>query len=235
MLILGIDTAGRAGSVALVRVTDANFETIGIETLEGRRYSEQLLPSVVALLERHSLPANAIALIGASSGPGSFTGIRVALATAKGLAEAWRIPVIGVSGLEAVARQAATDGAVTAVVDALRGELFCGTYQIAGTTATRPSGEREIVTPLEKFVAAQREKKSAPLLMTPDEKLQARLAEANVAAQLTPWPTAADFARIAWYKQQQGIHEDLAELDANYVRRSDAEIFSAPKLGLKPQ
>jgi hypothetical protein len=72
-------------------------------------------------------------------------------------------------------------------------------------------------------------------VFTPDDSLAARLCQAAVDAQLLPRPSAEAFARIAHRKFLAGVRADVATLDANYLRRSDAEIFSAPKLGIAPR
>jgi tRNA threonylcarbamoyl adenosine modification protein YeaZ len=109
VLILGIDTSVRQGSVALLRGLEsgtaaaAKAEAIELVSLAEGQASEVLVPAIDALLARHGVAKNSLALVGVASGPGSFTGLRVALATAKGLAEAFGIPVNAVSVLEAVA------------------------------------------------------------------------------------------------------------------------------------
>src|SRR5512141_3310282 len=99
MLILGIDTAGSNGSIALLR----NGELLELVPLAGRTYSAQLMPQISALLARHKLDKRAIDAYAAATGPGSFTGLRVGLSTVKALAEVTHKPIAAVSLLEALA------------------------------------------------------------------------------------------------------------------------------------
>ena len=103
MFILGIDTSGRDGSVALARESEGRFEVLGAAPLAGGTYSAQLIPAISALLASASLAKSAIDLLAVASGPGSFTGLRVGLSTVKGLAEALKKPIVAVSVLAATA------------------------------------------------------------------------------------------------------------------------------------
>src|SRR5271155_2641651 len=103
-LVLGIDTCGPSGSVALGRLveaeTGASAEIVGQVELEGRSYSATLIAAVGELLQRAGLALRDVDAIVAVNGPGSFTGVRVGLSAAKGLAEAAALPILAVSRLE---------------------------------------------------------------------------------------------------------------------------------------
>jgi tRNA threonylcarbamoyladenosine biosynthesis protein TsaB len=206
------------------------------------RASEVLVGGIAALLERHGVEKSTLSLIAVASGPGSFTGLRVALATAKGLAEAFAIPVVPVSVLEALALASGVQGRVVAAVDAQRAELFFGEYIVGESilgesivdAANAPTAEllREGIASFEDFVSVFA---SGPSLriVTPDPLLAAQLRETAIGiAQdilVVPRPTAQDIARIAHRKFLAGFRADVAALDANYLRRSDAEIVAARK------
>ena len=234
MLLLGIDSSGRQGSVALLATGlesgGDELRLLGLEMLAGRRYSEVMLPAIVGLLERHGFAKNELGLIGVAAGPGSFTGLRVGIATVKGLAEVWATPVVAVSVLEAIALRSGAQGRVLAALDAQRSELFFGEYEIAAGTAKKLG---EDVAAVADFVAKM--KANAERVVTPDATLGARLEEAGIAAEVIAAPTAEDIARIAYRRFLAGERADLTALDANYLRRSDAELFSAPKLGIPPR
>ena len=122
MYLLGIDTCGPSGSVALGRLTGMfAAETLAQKELEGRSYSSTLIAAVGELLAGQGIELRDIGCIVAVNGPGSFTGVRVGLSAAKGLAEGAGIPVIAVSRLEVLARCA---GVLSSALDAHRHEVF---------------------------------------------------------------------------------------------------------------
>ena len=97
MISLGIDASGKVAGAALVR----DGELLGEITLcLGLTHSETLLPACISLLEQAKVSIEEIDLIACTKGPGSFTGLRIAAATAKGLALERRIPILGISTLE---------------------------------------------------------------------------------------------------------------------------------------
>ena len=119
MIVLAIDTAGPHPSV-VVRVGDAVFEEV---LPEDRRASEELLPGIRRALDRAAIGVERCERIAVCAGPGSFTGVRVGLATAWGLARARGIPLEAVSTLEALAEAARGSDApeVAVFLDAGRG------------------------------------------------------------------------------------------------------------------
>src|SRR5712671_1082682 len=133
MLILAIDSAHKNGSVTLARAANREFAVLETAMVDGGTFSAQLI--------RNKFNKTDIDVIAAATGPGSFTGLRIGLAAVKGLAEALKKPIVGVSMLEAIARgparanPAAKDGAphsleekVFAILDAGRGEVYVGEY-----------------------------------------------------------------------------------------------------------
>lgn len=235
MIILAIDTCGREGSLALVRATDHDFETLEQVSLAGRTYSAQVVPQLAAALERQELSKRAIDLYAVASGPGSFTGLRVGIATVKALAEVFAKPVVEVSVLEAMAyaaknaalQPAIPSARVVAVLDAQRGEVYVGEYEIGPEL---PKLEREVLMSQAEFIASVQAAEAR--VVTSDESVIAFLSQAGVVAELNARPTASTIAEIAGCKLRAGVTTAPELLDANYIRRSDAEIFSAPKLGV---
>jgi tRNA threonylcarbamoyladenosine biosynthesis protein TsaB len=232
VLILGIDTSGGQGSVALLQANGGELLTLEVETVAGGQYSERLVPTIAGLLERQGAAKGSLGLIGVASGPGSFTGLRVAIAVVKGLAEAFATPVVAVSVLEAVALGSGMEGRVMAALDAQRAEVFFGEYVVDGARCAQMI--RESITSFTGFVATLAGCDTQAAVCTPDEKIAARLQEAGIVAPVMARPNAEAYARIAYSKFCAGIRADTSTLDANYLRRSDAEIFSAPKLGIRP-
>ena len=226
MLLVAIDTSGRKGSIALCRGDHQSFEVLQFSSLEGGTYSAQLMPRIAGALERNALSKSQIDGFVIIAGPGSFTGLRVGLATVKGLCEALGKPLATVSMLEAVARARGTAGRTAiAVLDAGRGEVFVGEYRVSGDRAEL---EREYIAKLTAFIA---ESSTLPpgLLFTPDESVAEALRTAGIEAQKVAPVRADEIGRIGLCKLLSGEIVDPATVDANYIRRSDAELCSLPK------
>ena len=136
MLVVAIDTSGRQGSVALCRAEDAKLEILGLAPLEGGTYSARLIPVIAELLQRQGLQQSELDGLVVVSGPGSFTGLRVGLATVKGLCELLDKPLAAVSMLEALAvTYGAVGETIRAVLDGGRSEIYVGEYLTEGRPA----------------------------------------------------------------------------------------------------
>jgi len=229
MLILGIDTSGRQGSVALLRDQGEELSTLDLLPLSGGQYSERLVPTIAELLARHGIERSGIGLIAVASGPGSFTGLRIAIATVKGLAEAFDTPVVDISVLEAVALASGMEGEIIAALDAQRSEVFFAEYVVAPGRSGSAQKDHEALAGFEDFTAFLATVAPPAKVFTPDEALATRLQEVGIDVQTLGRPSAEAFARIAYGRFLGGVRADVATLDANYLRRSDAEIFSLPK------
>lgn len=231
MLILGVDTSGRNGSLALCRCGTAapgcaaDCHTLELVSLAGGTYSAQLIPQLSAMLSRHNLDKTALDAFAVASGPGSFTGLRVGLSAVKALAEVLQKPVAAVSTLEAVAWRAETNGRLIALLDAGRGQAYIGDYVTEGESRRRV--HERLMTMSE--LAALAPSETAPFF-TPDEAVAQALRSGGQAVTLVVQPLADLIARIGWHKLMAGETVSAEALDANYLRRSDAEIFSLPKL-----
>lgn len=225
MLIVAVDTSGRMGSVALCRGDRESFEVLQLTSLEGGMYSAQLMPRIAEAVQQNNLNKTQVDGFVAVSGPGSFTGLRVGLATVKGLCEALHKPLATVSMLEAVALiEGRTRQTVTAILDAGRGEIYVGDYQASTESA---SMVREYIAKLDAF-AAQAAGYGGRFL-TPDPRVAETLQAANANVGLVPAIHADEIGRIGIRKLLARHTADPATVDVNYIRRSDAEIFSAAK------
>lgn len=224
MILLATDTSGKNGSIALARVPNAapdsalSLEVLEVIPLAGGTFSAQLIPQISALLSKHGFTKHDIGGFAVASGPGSFTGLRVGLAAIKALAEILRKPIAAVSLLEAVARSAKSSGRVLAALDAGRGEVYVGDYEIASSARMR--SERLITR--EDFLAEAR----AGLVVTPDAGLVKSARAAGLKVEEVSPPASDAIARLGWEKIQAGETIAPDELEANYIRRSDAEIFA---------
>lgn len=220
MLILAADTSGKHGSIALAHGhADGACDVIEGVPLQGGTFSAQLVPQIAALLAKHGFDKKDIGGFVVASGPGSFTGLRVGLAAIKALAEILGKPIAAVSLLEVVAVASSLQGKVAAVLDAGRGEVYVGEYEIPEGSA-RLISER-IVTRDELFS----EVKSGQLV-TPDSSLAETGRSAGLSVAVIEPISAANVARLGWRKIQAGETVSPEQLEANYIRRSDAEIFA---------
>jgi tRNA threonylcarbamoyladenosine biosynthesis protein TsaB len=219
MLLIAIDTSGRNGSVALCRGDAETVETLQLAPLDGGNYSERLLLTISGLLQGNKLTKNEIDGFVAVSGPGSFTGLRVGLATVKGLCEALGKPLVTVSMLEALVVQRAGEGEVTAILNAGRGEIYVGEYRVAAGDAELL---RAYIAKLTEFRGERR------AMLTSDEAVASALHSAGQEVALVEPVRADGIWRIGLRKLLAGDIADVATVDVNYMRRSDAEIFQKP-------
>ena len=225
LLILSIDTSGRNGSLALARGEGHSFELLELVPLEGGQYSAALIPALAGALECHRLTKDDIEAFCVASGPGSFTGLRVGLATVKGLAEIVQRPIAAVSVLEALASSADHPGRVITALDAGRREVYSGEYEVQRDAhqATCIGESLLKYDEFHKLVDAN----PAAQLITADQQIP-DLVPAHIRAKVVERPQADLIARIGLCKIQRGETTPGEALEANYIRRSDAEIFAKP-------
>ncbi|MFB3916323.1 MAG: tRNA (adenosine(37)-N6)-threonylcarbamoyltransferase complex dimerization subunit type 1 TsaB [Terriglobales bacterium] len=221
MLILGVDTSGRKGSVALARGDAESFEVLEMTDLTGGMYSAQLIPAVTKLLEACASRKSDLDGFAVASGPGSFTGLRVGLSAVKGLAEILGKPIAAISVLEAIAATSDQDGRTIAALDAGRKEVYVGEFEVRGGKLTRV---RESLLTQAEFSALLDAQPGAELI-TPDASISDLAGMHLHLKQIEP-PNAGDFARLGVRKILAGEVVATDALEANYIRRSDAEIFS---------
>jgi tRNA threonylcarbamoyladenosine biosynthesis protein TsaB len=193
--ILAMDTTMDPGSIALAEGAQLIEETV-LRAPDG--YGDILFIEIERLLERHSVTLRDIECFAAASGPGTFTGVRAGLTAAKGFAHAAGRTVVGVSNLQATAWFGAGDLRAP-YRDAHRGEIYGAIFDAQLRTV-----QDEVVTKYDAWIAGLPE---GALPMTQQQ------------------PLARAIAAIAWERMQAGLAQDPAELDANYVRRADAELM----------
>lgn len=214
MRILAVDTTAEFGSIAL-----ADEHGVCEEVLlhQPQGFSGVLFQQIEALLERQDVKLAEIDLFAGASGPGSFTGVRIGLAAVKGLGEVLGRPVVAVSNLAALAEYGEADLRAT-VIDARRGEIFGALYGRDGVVVIP-----EQVIPFPRFlellagyrfewIGAGFEPFLPALTGTEFETFPV------VAA---PRAIAGTIALVA----ARGPLTDAAAIEANYVRRSDAELL----------
>jgi tRNA threonylcarbamoyladenosine biosynthesis protein TsaB len=218
MLLLVTDTSGKHGSVALVRAESEEVKLIESVPLAGGTFSAQLVPQISGLLDKHGWSKRDIDAFAVVSGPGSFTGLRVGLAAIKALAEILGKPIVPVSLLEVVAANSGVSGKVTAVLDAGRGEVYAGHYQLGETAHL----VQEQLQTKEQLLAAS----DGLVLATPDQALAELARGSGIRVVGVAMPNSEMIARIGWRRLEARQTVTPEQLEANYIRRSDAEIFS---------
>ncbi len=219
MLLLAADTSGKPGSIALARCGPGDAcDAIEVVPLTGGTFSAQLVPQVAELLAKHGFTKQEIGGFAVASGPGSFTGLRVGLAAIKALAEILGKPIAAVSLLGAVAAAGQSRARVVAALDAARGEVYLGAYE--GTSLVAVGHER-LLTQGEFLTAAH-----GAIVVTPDRSIADVTRNAGLHVEEIERPRADAIARLGWKKIRAGDVVSPEALEANYIRRSDAEIFS---------
>lgn len=239
MLILALDTSSPAGSLAVLQ----DRKVIGtVSTWTSEVYSSRIFRHLDFLLAELSLNLKEFDLFAVAVGPGSFTGLRVGLAAAKGWAEVYGKPIAAISGLEAIAVQSRSPNSLLVpVTDAQRGQVYCGRYrrmQAQDDDGLALDGEERVMDP-EEFVGALAGiagdcsftvvtpapellskilSDHKPLLATRDPKID------EVSPMLAPHVGHLGYARA-----QRGDLDDALTLAASYIRRTDAELkWKAP-------
>jgi tRNA threonylcarbamoyladenosine biosynthesis protein TsaB len=238
VLNLSLDTSSLVGSVAILR----DNQLLGvISTRSDENYSSRMFRHLEFLLNDLSVKLGDFDLFSVAAGPGSFTGLRVGLAAVKGWAEVFGKPVVGVSALEAVAAQAIPGGSshntlVVPVLDARRGQLYCAFYRQADSRLHR-EGDQRVISPEElleeirrregenvRFVIAAPEPELISSISSRFENCATSFAGASIVVQQVSGVLAPWIGRLGIASAQRGEFSDALRLDANYVRRSDAEL-----------
>jgi tRNA threonylcarbamoyladenosine biosynthesis protein TsaB len=221
--VLAFDTAGGSCSAAVLRagaVRARRFERM------ARGQAEALMPMIAAVLAESETPIAAIDLIAVTVGPGAFTGLRIALAAARGLALAADRPVIGITSFAAVAAQvpeAATAGrSLVVALDSKRREFYLQAFREG-----RPLDPGALVPPEE----VARALPEGPLLLAGDAARElAALLDTRPAVDLAPGPglaDAADVARLAAAQWRPGLNPPLPQ--PLYLRAPDTTAPRRPE------
>ncbi|MBI3474958.1 MAG: tRNA (adenosine(37)-N6)-threonylcarbamoyltransferase complex dimerization subunit type 1 TsaB [Acidobacteria bacterium] len=223
MLLLAVDTSGKNGSLALARVVAGKpaVEVVEEVALTGGNLSAQLVPQTISLLDKYGYSKSDLSGFAVASGPGSFTGLRVGLAAIKAMAEILRQPIAAISLLEAVARSGASEGRVLSLLEAGRSELYVGDYELGPPVRML----RERLLGREELVAEH----EGQLVVAVDANIADAMRAAGLPVKQVGYPTSGEIARLGWERIQRGETVLPENLEANYIRRSDAEIFFKPK------
>jgi tRNA threonylcarbamoyladenosine biosynthesis protein TsaB len=231
VFLLAIDSCDSRGSIALLREEKILSE---VAHPAAEDYSSWLLPAVQDLLLKNAVSHGDLAGYAVAAGPGSFTGVRVGLTTTKAWSEVYGKPVFPVSRLQVLADAAPANADFAATfIDAQRNQVFAALYR-KSAQGWQNVIQESVISPLDYFgmcLSAAGDSRLAWIsldhrILTDSPlwhslNLDARAVGAIV--ELRP-PLAASVGRFA-LRHLESLGVDALALDANYVRRSDAEIF----------
>lgn len=223
VIVLGIETATLQVSCAIGGVEGV---LASFTAARGRRHAETLAPAIEFLCEQTGISIREVGVVAVDTGPGLFTGLRVGVATAKGIAQALRIPMIGLSSLDLLSfplRE--SPRLIVPVVDARRGEVYTAAYRHVPGGVQRVR-EPQLMSPVD--LASDLSASRDEVLLAGDgaARYDALLAGERV-ADAGPghrYPSAAALVELA---QPKALREEFVqpwELEVMYLRQSDAEI-----------
>jgi tRNA threonylcarbamoyladenosine biosynthesis protein TsaB len=223
-VLLGIDTATSRVSVA---IADGGSVLGTVSLVGGRRHAEQLVPAIRYLCDELDVSVEQFAAVAVDIGPGLFTGLRVGVTTAKVMAQALRVPVVGVPSLDLVAYPLRyTSRLVVVVLDARRREVFSASYRAVPGGLQRVS-DYVVCAPAE--LIADLESGSDEILLAGDgvfvyrEELSS-LDHAERAGADHAAPSAAALVELASARVEREDFQAASEVRPLYLRTSDAEI-----------
>ncbi len=219
MIVLGIETSGRSGSIAVVRDQVVLGETELSAT--GRRHARTLVPEIGQLLKELNLKMSQLDGIAVSIGPGSFTGLRVGIVCAKTLAYALQTPLIAVDTFLAIAENSGvTDCPLYVIDDALRGDVYAGAYQ-RGEDGTWTCESPPALTSMDEFLHRLPPESmiSGPGVGKLSEDLKGR----KLVVESRRCPLAKQIALIGERRLISQDVDDFWTAEPHYIRRSAAE------------
>ena len=221
-MLLAIETSSLVSSVALLHDDTLRAEL----TIQARlTHSEQLMPHIADMLDKASVKKSQIDGVAVAVGPGSFTGLRIGLATAKGLSFAWNVPIVGVSDR------------ICTLIDAQKGNVYAGVYRWDRTTLTT---EKEIYIAPRTEVLDTLEREGQPVVFCGDGSLKGRrdIEGRSPLFRMAPptmvIPRAGSVALAANVRFAAGDYDDCMTLTPSYLRRSEAEVLWEKRHGGAP-
>jgi tRNA threonylcarbamoyladenosine biosynthesis protein TsaB len=233
VLTLGIETATERVGVAL----GGHEGVLGLfEVTRGRRHAEVLVPAIRSLCEHAEVDLAEIGVVAVDTGPGLFTGLRVGLATGKALAQALRVPMIGISSLDLLAfPHRHRDRVIAAVIDARRGQLYFAFYRAV------PGGVQRVTEP----VVGDLEDLLAELVARGQEvvcvgngalRYREQILDGYRCEIADPWlafPSAAPLVELAHARALREEWVNPWELQPLYLRGPDAQIHWETREGVR--
>jgi tRNA threonylcarbamoyladenosine biosynthesis protein TsaB len=221
MLVLGIETSTTVSSVSL---WDRNGPVAGMTRGGPRGHVEFLMPAITRMVAASGGLAKVTA-VAVGLGPGLFTSMRVGVATAKSLAQALRVPIVGISSLDALAFQVRfTNRLICTCVDAKRGEVFAALYRRVPGGVKR-EGDHQALDPDD--LAAELIARDEEILFVGDGAHAypaLNVERAEIAGGASRFPRADAIIELALPRLEREEFTSVEQVEPLYVRKSDAEI-----------
>ncbi|HOK08521.1 MAG TPA: tRNA (adenosine(37)-N6)-threonylcarbamoyltransferase complex dimerization subunit type 1 TsaB [Candidatus Hydrogenedens sp.] len=228
MIVLSVDTSTDVNTVALLNKNKSLGE---ISICAGKKHSERIIPIVQSLFDEVQLTIDDVNLLAVSLGPGSFTGLRIGLATWKGLAIAKNIPLVGVSTLDAMTRLAPFYNAIVCpILDARMKEVYAGIYQF--TKGERQKVYENFLGSIEEFLNLLRTCKDSspfPIYIFGEganlyqKNIQESIPDVIQGEDWWSHPRATTVGIEALMLWEQGYRKDIDEILPIYLRLSQPE------------
>lgn len=227
MYVLALDTATLVSTVAVA----AKDRIVAEYTLHHRKtHSQKLMPALAMVMEEAEASSEQISGIAVASGPGSFTGLRIGMTTAKSLAQVWGVPVLPVPTLDALAYNLADSGGVVCpILDAQRDQVYTAIYnegrRLTDYLAVSWKELVEILAPYEKVTFL------GDGVQAFAEELKKLGPKARIAPPHQRMPRAGSVALLGWEMLQRGEVPELFSVAPLYIRKSEAEVNYEKKMG----
>jgi len=235
-LILSFNTATPGGSVCLVQGDEVRASIFGNPSVS---HSSTLLSDIAATLKTAGVSLPEVQLLAAAAGPGSFTGLRIGIATIKALSTTLKRPCFGIPTLRAIAHSAGPSEATVAVLPAGRGEVFAQLFSVSSAGEVMDLDQPAHLPPfalLEKYGMRRNLEWAGQCVLNHREMIEEYAARRAI--ELVDWPQdreglilatgegnlAKDIAALAFDRYQRGQSDTAETLEAIYVRPSDAEL-----------
>lgn len=224
MKVLGIDTSTRVATISIIDEEGV----IGEYSLsKDMSHSEKLMPMVEEVLKNIDLKVKDIDLFAVGLGPGSFTGLRIGLASIKSFAHLFNKPIIGVSTLESLAyNMYLTSGLIVPMLDARRDRVYTGLYRFNSSSLKELEGSQilEIKDIKSKLGAYEKIVVNGEGSLKYKEEIESALGEkVNFASLGQNMSRATSICELALKKYKEGKRDDFYTLTPDYIRPSQAE------------
>ncbi|KUO50024.1 MAG: hypothetical protein APF76_06045 [Desulfitibacter sp. BRH_c19] len=226
MIVLGIDSSTQVNTVALIDHGRLLTETI-MNT--RKNHSQRLMPTIDMILKEVGINITDIDGVAVSSGPGSFTGLRIGMTTAKAIAWSLNKPLVGIPSLDGIAYNAqGVSGIICPILNARRNEVYTALYRIKNGELERLC-DYMVIDPVKLIKKLDANEGQITLLGDAIEEF-ALVFEKNLGDRLTiptsanRLPRASQVAYLGWKRLLKGETDNVINLSPLYIRKSDAEM-----------